>query len=75
MVNEYADFNTLKEFLDATDGNLASHLKALEQENYIIIEKQFIGRKPNTRYQVSKSGRVAFEKHIEVLEQLLKGKI
>ncbi|WP_228850809.1 winged helix-turn-helix domain-containing protein [Aegicerativicinus sediminis] len=75
MVNEYADFNTLKELLDVTDGNLASHLKALEQEDYIKIEKQFIGRKPNTRYQASKSGKSAFEKHIEVLEKLLKGKI
>ena len=42
MVNESADFNTLKELLGVTDGNLASHTKALESENYIQIEKQFI---------------------------------
>lgn len=71
MVNEYADFNTLKELLDVTDGNLASHLKALEKEKFIIIEKQFIGRKPNTRYSTTTVGRKAFKNHIEALEQLI----
>ena len=72
MVNEYADFNTLKELLNVTDGNLASHAKALEQAEYIIIEKQFIGRKPNTKYMTTKLGRAAFQKHIDALEQLIK---
>ena len=71
MVNEYADFNTLKKLLDVTDGNLASHLKALEKEKFIIIEKQFIGRKPNTRYSTTTVGRKAFKNHIEALEQLI----
>ena len=71
MVNEYAEFNRLKELLEATDGNLASHLKALEKENYITVEKQFIGRKPNTRYKTTKSGRQAFKKHIEALEKII----
>ena len=71
MVNEYADFNTLKELLDATDGNLASHLKALEKEDYINIEKQFIGRKPNTRYSATKVGTIAFKNHINALEQII----
>jgi len=70
MVNEYADFNTLKELLDATDGNLASHLKALEKEEFINIEKQFIGRKPNTRYSATKVGTTAFKEHINALERL-----
>ena len=71
MVNEYADFNMLKELLGATDGNLASHTKALEKEAYITVEKQFIGRKPNTRYPTSKLGRLEFKKHIEALEKLI----
>ena len=71
MVNEYADFNTLKELLDVTDGNLASHTKALEAAEYIEVEKQFIGRKPNTRYSTSKLGRAEFNKHIEALEKLI----
>jgi len=71
MVNEYADFNTLKELLDVTDGNLASHLKALEKEDFIAIEKQFIGRKPNTRYSATKTGAVAFKDHINALERII----
>lgn len=72
MVNESADFTTLKELLGVTDGNLASHCKALELENYIIIEKQFIGKKPNTSYYASKEGRKAFAEHIDALEKLIK---
>lgn len=71
MVNEYADFNMLKELLGVTDGNLASHTKALEAEDYIAIEKQFIGKKPNTRYMTTKLGRKAFQDHIEALEKLI----
>jgi len=71
MVNEYADFNTLKELLGATDGNLASHLKALEKEDYVQVEKQFIGRKPNTRYRATKLGEMEFRKHLDALEKLI----
>jgi len=72
MVNESADFNTLKELLGATDGNLASHAKALESEEYIAVEKQFIGKKPNTSYKATKFGKKAFQDHIEALEKLIK---
>jgi DNA-binding MarR family transcriptional regulator len=71
MVNDYADFNMLKELLGATDGNLASHTKALEKEEYIKVEKQFIGRKPNTRYSATKLGKMEFKKHIDALEKLI----
>lgn len=74
MVNESADFNMLKELLGVTDGNLASHTKALEIENYITIEKQFIGKKPNTRYIATTTGKKAFQDHIEALEKLLSKK-
>jgi DNA-binding MarR family transcriptional regulator len=71
MVNESADFNMLKELLGVTDGNLASHTKALETEEYIMIEKQFIGKKPNTRYIATAAGKKAFQDHIEALEKLI----
>ena len=71
VVNEYADFNTLKELLEVTDGNLASHLKALEKTDYIEIEKQFIGRKPNTKYSATRAGQKAFKDHIEAIERLI----
>jgi len=69
-----SDFNDLKAILDVTDGNLASHLKALEKENYIEVVKQFIGRKPNTKYLLTKEGILAFKKHINALEALISNK-
>ena len=72
MVNDYVNFNTLKELLDVTDGNLASHLKSLESSGYISFKKEFHGRKPNTRYAATKQGRQAFVRHIKAIEQLLK---
>lgn len=72
MVNESIDFTALKELLDVTDGNLASHLKALEQDAYIAVSKQFVGRKPHTRYNATASGKLAFEQHLAALEQLIR---
>ncbi|HER40617.1 MAG TPA: transcriptional regulator [Salinimicrobium catena] len=75
MVNEYADFTTLKELLGVTDGNIASHIKALEKKDYVKVEKSFIDRKPNTRYSATKKGREDFQKHINAIESLLKQQI
>jgi len=72
MVNEHADFKTLKELLGITDGNLASHAKALEKVEFIKVEKQFIGRKPNTKYSATPLGKAEFKKHINALEKLIK---
>tara|TARA_R110002012_G_scaffold281263_2_gene470274 strand:- start:827 stop:1117 length:291 start_codon:yes stop_codon:yes gene_type:complete len=73
VVNDHADFKELKELLDVTDGNLASHAKALENEEYIRVEKSFIGRKPNTKYIATDVGKLEFKKHIAALEKLLGG--
>ena len=70
--NEEYDFNSLKELLDVTDGNLASNLKTLEKEEYIIVEKSFVDRKPNTRYKRTTKGLKAFENHLIALENLIK---
>jgi len=72
MVNDSMEFTPLKELLDVTDGNLASHIKALEQENYISVTKQFIGKKPNTSYAATSEGKLAFEQHLNALEQLIR---
>jgi DNA-binding MarR family transcriptional regulator len=72
VANERYDFNSLKELLNVTDGNLASHLKALEKEEYISVHKSFVGRKPNTQYSASSKGREAFKKHLEALDNLIK---
>lgn len=73
MVNDQVDFNFLKETLDVSDGNLASHIAALEKTGYINVTKQFIGKKPNTSYSCTNEGRKAFKDHLEALERLIKG--
>jgi predicted transcriptional regulator len=72
MVNESVDFNSMKELLELTDGNLASHIKALEGLEYIHSTKQFIGRKPNTKYVITDLGRQSFQEHLSALEQLIR---
>ena len=71
MVNESVDFNTLKELLDASDGNVASHITALEKAGYISIEKKFVGKKTNTSYTITSGGKKAFQEHLTALENLL----
>ena len=73
LANESASFNELKETLALTDGNLASHVAALEKAGYVAVTKQFVGRKPSTTYAVTAAGRIAFQEHLAALERLLKG--
>lgn len=72
MVNDTVDFNTLKELLQVTDGNLASHSAALEKDGYLHIKKEFVGKKTLTTYSATKAGVKAFEEHLNVLEKLIK---
>ena len=71
MVNPEVDFKTMKETLAVSDGNLASHTSSLEKQQYISIEKRFIGKKPNTTYKVTPTGKEAFQNHLAALETLL----
>ena len=71
VANQRYDFNSLKELLGVTDGNLASHLKGLEKEEYIVVNKSFLGRKPNTNYEATEKGKTAFKNHLNALEQLI----
>lgn len=72
VTNDAYDFSALKEMLNVTDGNLASHIKALEKEKYISVLKSFVDRKPNTRYRITEKGRTSFRKHLDALEQVVK---
>ncbi len=72
MVNENVEFTRLKELLQVTDGNLASHLSTLEKEGYVAVIKQFVNRKPNTSYAVTAPGRKAFSDHLAALESLIR---
>lgn len=73
MVNDWLDFNTIKELLAVTDGNLSSHVTALESLEYIEVRKEFVGKRPRTSYRVTQPGRKAFTDHIDGLEKLIKG--
>jgi DNA-binding HxlR family transcriptional regulator len=72
MVNASVDFLTLKELLDVTDGNLASHVTALEKLEYIAVKKEFIGKKTKTTYMATKLGKIEFNHHLRALEELIK---
>ncbi len=72
MVNDAVDFLALKELLDVTDGNLASHISALEKLEYIAVKKEFVGKKTKTSYVVSKLGRIEFNHHLKALEDLIR---
>lgn len=74
IVNDSLDFNSLKDLLDATDGNLATHLRTLEKHNLIRINKKFVGRKPNTNYAITNEGRKIFKQHLNAIEQLMKNR-
>lgn len=71
VVNDWVEFKQLKETLGVTDGNLASHITALEKKEFIEVRKMFVGKKPQTSYHVSSTGRKAFEEHLEALEALI----
>jgi len=71
-VNDSLDFSALKVLLDVTDGNLATHIKKLEQENFILVQKSFIDNKPNTSYSMTAEGKDAFENHLAVLEKIIR---
>ena len=74
LVNEWVGYNALKEYLEVTDGNLASHLKALESNSFIEVKKQFVGRKPKTTYRCTGEGKKAFRRHLAALENIIKSK-
>src|SRR6185436_7263636 len=71
MVNDKAEFKTLKELLELSDGNLASHISALEKAGYVKVKKQFIERKPNTSYTATRDGKKAFTEHLNLLEDFI----
>jgi DNA-binding transcriptional ArsR family regulator len=68
---EKIDFTRLKAAVEATDGNLGAHIGILEQAGYLAVEKDFVGKKPRTRMQITKPGRRAFERYVEFLRTIV----
>lgn len=73
VVNQWVSYGELKDILQLTDGNLASHISALEKLNYVEVKKEFVGKKPQTSYKVTKEGKQAFQGHLDGLEKMIKG--
>lgn len=71
-VNDHVDHGTLKELLNVTDGNLASHMAALVAAKYVTVRKRFIGNRPNTGYKATAAGTKAFKGHLDAMERLFK---
>lgn len=73
VVNDEISFNDLKQLLEVTDGNLATHLQTLEESGFLKVHKGFVGRKTNTTYSITKAGEKAFKDHLSGLEKMIKG--
>jgi len=70
---ELVEFVRLREIIQATEGNLGAHLATLEKAAYIEVLKDFLGKKPRTRVQMTPNGRKAFRQHVQHLTNLLSG--
>jgi DNA-binding MarR family transcriptional regulator len=70
---EMLDFGELKTMLGMTDGNLATHLAALEKAGYVEIAKDFVGKRPRTRIALTARGRKALRGHVAFLRSVLEG--
>ncbi|MBI1223115.1 MAG: helix-turn-helix domain-containing protein [Bacteroidetes bacterium] len=74
MVNDWVEFTEMKEALGMSDGNVASHIQALEKLGYVHVRKEFRGKKPVTSYAATLPGKKTFENHLDALEKLINTK-
>jgi DNA-binding MarR family transcriptional regulator len=65
------EFVRLKALVAATEGNLGAHLQTLENQGYVGVEKDFVGKKPRTRIALTKEGRRAFQAYVEYLRDIV----
>ena len=65
-------FTELRDALDMTDGNLSVHLQKLEGKGYVAIDKQFVGRRPQTSCTLTRAGRQAFNRYLDHLEAIVR---
>lgn len=66
-----ADFTYIREQVGTTDGNLATHMRKLQESGYVTANKSFIQNKPRTRYRLTVRGRTAFLEYIDRLQRML----
>ena len=70
---EQIEFVRLRKIVDATEGNLGSHIQTLEQAGYVAVEKDFADNRPRTRIKLTRHGRRAFEDYVTYLKELIAG--
>jgi DNA-binding MarR family transcriptional regulator len=72
--NEWVAFGALAQAAGATAGNLGAHVAKLVDAGYVQEEKTFVGRRPQTRYRLTKRGRDAFVAHVREMQALIEPK-
>lgn len=65
------DFTALKKRLGVPDGAMGSHLQRLEEEGYVSVKKEFVGKRPRSTYRLLPAGRAAFAKHLLNLKSII----
>lgn len=71
-VHDRLSFNDLKSRLRATDGNLSTHARKLEEAGYVEVLKSFDGRTPRTEFRLTTAGRKALERYLTHMEALIR---
>jgi DNA-binding MarR family transcriptional regulator len=65
------DFSRLKKLTGATDGNLGAHIETLAKAGYVVVDKAFVGKKPQTTVTATATGRGAFARHVAKLQEII----
>ena len=65
-------FTELRDALGMTDGNLTTHIRALQEEGYLAVAKSYQNRRPLTTCSLTPPGRKAFAGYINLLEQIVR---
>jgi len=65
-------FTELRDALAMTDGNLTTHIRALQETGYVSVAKSYQNRRPLTTCSLTAVGRKAFAEYINLLEQIVR---
>jgi DNA-binding MarR family transcriptional regulator len=74
FIQEPVNFNELLGDLELTKGNLSTHMKKLEDEGLVRINKKFVGRKPQTTYRCTAKGKKEIQNYLSTIESVLKAR-
>jgi DNA-binding HxlR family transcriptional regulator len=72
VASDVLSFTDLKTQLGMTDGNLALHVRRLEEAGYLASQKVLEGRMPHTEYRLTAAGRKALDRYLAHMEALIR---